>query len=206
MKTHQEILIRIPEETIENLIHSIRGRKVMFDRDLANLYEVPTKVLKQAVKHNMERFPEDFMFQLTKEETQNWRSQFVTSNWAKMGIRRNPFVFTQNGVAMLSSILNSKRAVQVNIQIMRTFTKLQQILGDNKELRRKIEEMERKYDSPFKVVFNAIKELIEPSQKPKKQIGFHTSQFFPLYCQCGNIIWKHLLHIQQFFVPTLTLA
>ena len=134
MKTHQEILIRIPEETIENLIHSIRGRKVMFDRDLANLYEVPTKVLKQAVKHNMERFPEDFMFQLTKEETQNWRSQFVTSNWAKMGIRRNPFVFTQNGVAMLSSILNSKRAVQVNIQIMRTFTKLQQILGELHDL------------------------------------------------------------------------
>ena len=108
MKKYRKILARVSEATIENRIYIIRGEKVMVDRDLANLYGVPTKILNQAVKRNLERFPKDFMFQLNEEETQNWRSQFVTSNWAKMGIRRNPFVFTQNGVLCFQAFSTAK--------------------------------------------------------------------------------------------------
>jgi hypothetical protein len=166
----------IPEELIKNKILLIRGQRVMLDRDLAVLYGVETKTLKQAVKRNPKRFPNDFMFELTKEEFKNWRSQFVTSKADKMGLRYPPFAFTENGVAMLSSILNSERAIMVNIQIMRTFTRLREILGSHVELRRKIEQMEKKYDSQFKVVFEAIRQLMSPPLKPKRKIGFNLKE------------------------------
>ncbi len=157
-------------ENIESNIYLIRGQKVMIDRDLAELYGVETKVLLQAVKRNTERFPEDFMFLLTEQEFEILRSQFVTSRWG--GRRYMPYVFTEQGVAMLSSVLRSKRAIQVNIQIMRTFTKLRTLLSTHKDLQRKIEEMEKKYDHQFKIVFDAIKALIQSPKQKKKPIGF----------------------------------
>ncbi|MBN1868951.1 MAG: ORF6N domain-containing protein [Candidatus Omnitrophica bacterium] len=171
-KPNQTQLI-VAKEIIESKILFMRGKKVMLDRDLANLYGVETKVLNQAVKRNTDRFPDDFMFQLSRDEFNVWRSQFVTSKKDKKGLRYRPFAFTENGVAMLSSVLNSKRAIQVNIQIMRTFTKMREILAGHAELRRKIEEMEKKYDYQFKIVFDAIKKLLEPPEKPKHPIGFH---------------------------------
>ena len=165
----------IPQELIENKILFIRGRKVMIDRDLSILYRVETRVLNQAVKRNLKRFPEDFMFQLTDGEMKNWKSHIVMTNKEKMGLRRKPYAFTENGVAMLSSILNSERAIEVNIQIMRTFTKLREMLLTHRDLRQKIEEMEKKYDYQFKVVFDTIKQLLEPMKKPKRQIGFLAS-------------------------------
>jgi phage regulator Rha-like protein len=162
--------LAIPEETIEAKILLIRRKKVMLDRDLAVLYGVETKRLKQQVNRNIERFPDDFMFQLTREEFNNLKSQIATSSWG--GLRYLPYAFTEQGVAMLSSVLNSKRAVQVNIQIMRTFIKLREMLLAHKELRQKIEAMERKYDYQFKIVFDAIKKLLEPPEKPKGKIGF----------------------------------
>jgi len=159
----------IPQETIESKILLLRGQKVMLDRDLARLYGVETKYLKRQVRRNLNRFPSDFMFKLSKQEFGNWRRQFVTSNSAdKMGLRYPPYVFTEPGVAMLSSVLNSDRAIRVNIQIIRTFIKLRQILSTHKDLKRKIEAMENKYDEQFKVVF----ELLAPPPTPKKQIGF----------------------------------
>lgn len=163
----------IPQEVIENKILPLRGKKVMLDRDLAILYKVSTRRLNEQVKRNIERFPKDFMFQLTKEEFGNWRSQIAISNSEKMGIRRKPYAFTEQGVAMLSSVLNSKVAIQVNIQIMRTFTRLKEIIMSHKNIQRKIEAMERKYDQQFKVVFDAIKQLLIPPKKPKGKIGFH---------------------------------
>ena len=164
----------VPSERIEQKILLIRGQKVMLDSDLAELYEVQTRVLNQAVKRNLNRFPEDFMFQLTKEELENWRSQFVTSNPdAKMGLRRSPYVFTEQGVAMLSTVLRSERAVEVNIQIMRTFVKLRELMATHKDLARKINSMEKKYDEQFRVVFDAIRQLLEPPPtKKKRRIGF----------------------------------
>ena len=162
----------VPVERITRKYISIRSMKVMLDRDLADLYEVETRALKQAVRRNIERFPPDFMFELTAEELQNWRSQFVTSNAEKMGLRHSPMAFTEQGVAMLSSVLRSKRAIQVNIQIMRTFTQLRQMLAGYDELRNKIEEMEEKYDQSFQVVFETIKRLLEVEAQPKKRIGF----------------------------------
>jgi len=166
----------ITEHVIEPKIFMIRGHKVMLDRDLAELYGVPTKVLNQAVKRNMSRFPQDFMFQLSREEMENWKSQIVTSNREKMGIRKKPYVFTEQGVAMLSSVLNSERAVQVNIAIMRAFVKLRQILSMNKELAYKLAELERKiekHDIDIQAIFEAIRRLMAPPPiKPKPQIGF----------------------------------
>lgn len=163
----------ISVEIIVTKIWEIRGKKVMLDSDLAKLYEVPTKALIQAVKRNIRRFPGDFMYQLTKKELDSLRSQFVTSK--RGGRRYLPYVFTQEGVAMLSSVLNSERAILVNIQIMRAFTQLRRILLTNKDLRRKIEEMERKYDKQFLIVFQAIKQLLKPPPaKGKKIIGFRT--------------------------------
>ncbi|HLC64401.1 MAG TPA: ORF6N domain-containing protein [Patescibacteria group bacterium] len=174
----------VPIERIMNRIFYIRKKKVMFDRDLAELYEVETKALNQSVKRNRERFPEDFMFQLTKREFENWVSQIVTSNedekslrsqfvTSKKGGRRYiPYVFTEQGVAMLSSVLKSQRAIQANIAIMRTFTKLREILLTNKELREKIEKMEKKYDEKFRTVFEVIKKLIKEEERPKTEIGF----------------------------------
>lgn len=161
----------IPREIIENKILFIRGRKVMLDRDLAELYRVTTGNLNKAVKRNIERFPEDFMFQLLKEEFENLKFHFGISNWG--GTRKLPYAFTENGVAMLSSVLNSERAILVNIQIMRTFTRLREMLMTHKEMKEKIEAMEKKYDYQFKIVFDAIKQLLEPPEKTKKRIGFH---------------------------------
>ena len=147
----------------------------MLDSDLARLYEVETRVLNQAVKRNTDRFPDDFMFQLTQEEATaifRSRSQFVI---LKRGgnIKYLPYVFTEQGVAMLSSVLNSDRAVQVNIGIMRAFVQLRQMLSSNAELARKLESLEKKYDSQFKVVFDAIRQLMSPPAKPSREIGFH---------------------------------
>ena len=162
----------VPAELIERKIYLIRNKKVMLDSDLAELYDVETKVLNQAVKRNIARFPEDFMFQLNKEEASELsRSQFVTLKRGQ-NIKYLPRAFTENGVAMLSSVLNSERAIQVNIQIMRTFTKIREMLFSHKDLRHKIEEMEKEYDSQFKIVFNAIKELMTPAEKQVRKIGF----------------------------------
>ena len=153
-------------------ICEIRGKKVMLDSDLAKLYEVPTKALIQAVKRNSRRFPADFTFQLTKKEETILRSQFVTSK--RGGRRYLSYVFTQEGVAMLSGVLNSDRAIAVNIQIMRAFIQLKRMLLTNAGLKRKIEEMENKYDKQFAIVFQAIKQLLEPPPaKEKKILGFH---------------------------------
>jgi phage regulator Rha-like protein len=148
----------------------------MLDSDLAELYEVETKVLLQAVKRNVQRFPEDFMFQLNDEEFMNLRSQIVTSSSGHGGRRYLPYVFTEQGVAMLSSVLHSERAVQVNIAIMRTFVKLRQMLASNAELARKLNALEKKYDSQFKMVFDAIRQLMTPPEKPKKKIGFQRDE------------------------------
>lgn len=162
----------IPIEVIATRILIIRGKRVMLDNDLAVLYEVETKRLNEQVTRNIKRFPEDFMFQLTKEEAKFLRSQIATSK--RGGRRYLPYVFTQEGVAMLSSVLNSERAIMVNIQIMRAFAQLRRMLLNNKDLKRKIEEMERRYDKQFAIVFQAIKQLLEPAPvKEKKIIGFH---------------------------------
>ena len=142
----------------------------MLDRDLAELYDVETKALKQAVRRNIGRFPEEFMFELSKEEFKNLRSQFVTSSWG--GLRYLPMVFSEQGVAMLSSVLRSERAIQVNIQIMRAFTQLRKMLSTHEDLKRKIESMEKKYDEQFQIVFEAIKQLLSEEDKPKKKIGY----------------------------------
>lgn len=161
----------IPVELIEKKILLIRGHKVMLSTHLAELYGVEPRVLVQAVKRNIERFPEDFMFQLSKEEFDNLKSQIVTSSWG--GLRRAaPYAFTEQGVAMLSSVLNSVKAVKVNIEIMRAFVKLRQMLASNAELMRKMTELEKKYDKQFKVVFEAIYELMKPPEPSRRQIGF----------------------------------
>jgi len=162
----------VPAEHIEKAILLIRGQKVILDRHLAELYGVPTKVLKQAVRRNIKRFPFDFMFELTKEEFEDWRSQSVTSKGDKMGLRHKPMAFTEQGVAMLSSVLNSDRAIDVNIEIMRAFVRLRQMLAAHKDLARKLAALEKKYDDQFKIVFEAIAELMAPPEKPKKKIGF----------------------------------
>lgn len=176
MKNKQNTLI-IPEH-IQSKIYLIRGKKVMLDRDLAILYGVQTMRLNQAVKRNIERFPDDFMFQLTKEETENWISQIVISNKEKMGIRKMPLVFTEQGTAMLSGVLHSVRAVTVNIQIMRVFTRLRDMLMNHEDLRKRIEILEKKYqevgqdvNSVFKA-FEEIKKLLEPPTKENKKLGF----------------------------------
>ena len=166
----------ISQEVIENKIFLIRGKKVMLDRNLAILYEVPPKRLNEQVKRNIKRFPDDFMFQLTKEETDSLRSQIATLKRGQHS-KYFPSAFTEHGILMLSSVLNSERAIQVNIQIMRTFTKLKEIIMTHKNLKRKIEteDMERRYDQQFKVVFVAIKELLKPSpEESKRKIGFRT--------------------------------
>ena len=164
----------VPMERIEDKILLMRGQKVMLDMDLARLYGVQTKVLVQAVKRNIERFPEDFMFQLTKEEFDNiLRSQSVTSSWG--GRRYLPYVFTEQGVAMLSSVLNSERAISVNIQIMRVFTNLRRMAMDYVEIKGKIEAIEQKYeehDQQIKDIFSVIKALLTTPVKEIKVIGF----------------------------------
>ncbi len=163
----------VSAEVIATRILIVRGKRVMLDSDLAVLYEVKTKRLNEQVVRNRKRFPEDFMFQLTGEETDFLRSHFATSK--RGGRRYLPYVFTQEGVAMLSSVLHSERAIMVNIQIMRAFAQLRRMLLANKDLKRKIEEMEKKYDKQFVMVFQAIKQLLEPPPlKERKIIGFRT--------------------------------
>ncbi|MDA8118286.1 MAG: ORF6N domain-containing protein [Actinomycetota bacterium] len=162
----------IPSERIEGHIFLIRGEKVMLSTHLAQLYDVEPRALVQAVKRNLERFPEDFMFQLSAKEFADLKSQIVTSSWG--GARRAaPYAFTEQGVAMLSSVLRSERAVMVNIEIMRAFVRLRRMLATNAELARKLALLERRYDAQFKVVFDAIRELMTPPEpKRKRPIGF----------------------------------
>jgi hypothetical protein len=174
--TISEAPLTIPVERIEQAIFLIRGEKVMLDRDLAKLYGVTTSALKQAVRRHNERFPSDFMFVLSVDELQDWRSQIVISNSDRMGLRHAPMAFTEQGVAMLSSVLHSKRAVVVNVQIMRTFVQLRQMLVSNADLAKKQEELERKYDHQFKIVFDAIRQLMRPASATPKPIGFRPSR------------------------------
>ncbi len=161
----------VPIENISALIYQLRGQKVMLDRDLARLYGVETKVLKQAVRRNIKRFPGDFMIELTLDEDKSLRSQFVT---LKRGghSKYPPMAFTEQGVAMLSSVLNSERAIQINIQIMRAFTQLRQLILDSTDLRREIEELRQDTDGKFRIVFQTLEQLLAEETRPPKKIGF----------------------------------
>jgi len=166
----------LPPEHIEGHIFLVRGQKVMLSTHLAELYEVESRLLVQAVKRNIDRFPPDFMFQLNAEEYANLKSQIVISSWG--GPRRAaPYAFTEQGVAMLSSVLRSKRAVNVNIAIMRTFVRLRQMIASNEDLARKLADLEKRYDAQFRAVFDAIRQLMAPQQPPKRRpIGFKHDQ------------------------------
>jgi len=177
MSTKMQIL---PDEVILNKIYILRGKKVMIDRDLAELYGVETRALNQAVRRNEKRFPEDFMFQMTLEEMQEWKSQIVISNKVKMGLRKSPLVFTEQGVAMLSSVLNSETAIMVNIAIIRVFTKMREMLSTHKEIMLKLEKLERndiEQDDKIMLIFEYIKQLDKVKQdelelKNRPTIGF----------------------------------
>jgi len=163
------------DEKIQKAIYLIRKQKVMLSVHLAELYDVEPRVLVQAVKRNINRFPNDFMFQLNANEFTHLKSQFVISSWG--GLRRAaPYAFTEQGVAMLSSVLHSHHAVQVNIEIMRAFVRLRQMLASNADLARELTAIEKKYDTQFKVVFDAIRQLMTPPNTPRKQIGFRTKK------------------------------
>lgn len=170
----------IPEEVIMSKIYLIRGLKVMLDMDLAELYGVETKQLKRAVRRNISRFPSDFMFELSSEELTNWRSQFGTSNREKMGLRIPPFAFTEHGVLMLASVLNSERAVQVNIQVVRIFTKMREMLLAHKDVIEKLSQIEQKladHDNKILLIFEYLKQLEQAKQQElefneRKRIGF----------------------------------
>jgi ORF6N domain-containing protein len=167
----------VPVEFIERKIYLIRGHKVMLDSDLAELYQVPTKRLNEAVKRNRGRFPDDFMFQLSEHELENWRSQIATSNpGAKMGLRRAPYAFTEHGVAMLSAVLKSQRAVEMSILIVRAFVRLREYLATHKDLARKLEDVERtqlEHSAHIQQIFDYIERLLEPApEPPKRRIGF----------------------------------
>lgn len=174
----------IPEERVVSKIYLIRGNKVMIDRDLAELYGVETRVLNQAVRRNEKRFPGDFMFQMSREEMADWKSQFVISNSEKMGLRKPPLVFTEQGVAMLSSVLNSERAILVNIQIIRIFTKMREMLSSHKDIIQKLEQFEKKdieQDEKLMLIFEYLRQFEEAKQQESEQkertrIGFKTSQ------------------------------
>lgn len=175
--------VAITDETVINKIYLIRGKKVMLDRDLAEMYGVDTSQLKRQVKRNIDRFPEDFMFEMNKEELTKWRSQFGISNEDKMGLRYAPFCFTEQGVAMLSSVLNSKTAIEVNIQIIRIFTRMREVLLAHKDVLIKLEQLERKIltqdqrsgklEDDIEMIFNTLKQLINPPQDPREPIGFN---------------------------------
>ena len=172
--------IAVPDEVIMSKIYLIRGKKVMLDRDLAELYGVETKQLKRAVRRNIERFPEDFMFEMTKEELENWRYQFGTSNKERMGLRVPPFLFSEHGAVMLASVLNSERAIKVNIQIIRVFNKMREMLLAHKEILLQLEQMQQKlaeHDHNILLIFEYIKQLEEAKQqeaeqKERKRIGY----------------------------------
>jgi len=162
----------LSSETIERSIFLIRGHKVLLDAHLASLYGVTTKRLNEQVRRNRARFPDDFMFQLTPGEVEALRSQTATSKGGRGGRRYAPYVFTEQGVAMLSTVLNSERAIHVNIEIMRAFVRLRQMLASNAQLARKLADLEKRYDTQFKVVFEAIRQLMAPPEPKKKKIGF----------------------------------
>jgi len=171
--------IALPDELIEDTILLIRGKRVILDHDLATLYGVTTRALNQAVKRNLDRFPEDFMFQLTKAETEEWqrfkplRSQIVILKKARGTHRKyQPYAFTEHGILMLSSVLKSQRAVEVNIQIMRTFVRLRRMLVSNETLIERLDKLEEDYDEKFKIVFDAIRHLMKPPAVKRKPIGF----------------------------------
>jgi len=179
--------IAISEELVISKIYFIRGEKVMLDRDLAEMYGVATKVLNQAVRRNVKRFPEDFMFQLTEQELDDWKSQFVTSNKEKMGLRKLPNVFTEQGVAMLSSVLNSNTAIEVNIQIIRIFTRIREFLSTHKDVLIKLEQLEKqmltqdiktnKHEADIEIIFSALKQLLNPPHEPRDPIGFKSNEY-----------------------------
>lgn len=167
--------LSLQAERIEQIIRVVRGHRVMLDTDLAKLYGVAPKALNQGVKRNRTRFPEDFMFQLTAEESVALRSQFVTLKAGRGQHRKyRPYVFTEQGVAMLSSVLHSERAIQVNIAIMRAFVRLRELISSNKVLARRLAELEKKYDAQFRVVFEAIRELMAEPESKSRRIGFST--------------------------------
>lgn len=160
---------------VKEKILYIRGKKVILDQDLATLYSVPTKRMNEAVRRNIQRFPPDFMFQLNSVEMQNWKSQIATSNFnLKMSLRKPPLAFTEQGIAMLSSVLRSEKAIAVNIQIIRIFTKLRDMIDAYKELREKVEEMEKTNNINFHEIFRIIRFLVKEDDKPKEKIGFNT--------------------------------
>jgi hypothetical protein len=169
-------LLAVPAERIERRILVIRGQKVMLDADLAELYRVPTKSLNLAVKRNSARFPEDFMFRLTPDEADALRFQIETSKRGRGGRRYFPYAFTEQGVAMLSSVLRSERAAQVNVAIMRAFVKLREMLASHADLARQLDRMEKKYDAQFRVVFDAIRELMAPTTRARRRIGFTAAE------------------------------
>lgn len=167
--------IVVPDEAVMNKIYLIREQKVMLDRDLAELYGVDTKVLKQAVRRNILRFPEDFMFEMGKVELENWRSQFVTSKKDLKGLRYMPFCFTEQGVTMLSCILNSERAIHVNIQIIRIYTRIREMLLLHKDVSLLVEQVEKKLlkqDEKIELLFNYLSKFIEKDETPRKAIGY----------------------------------
>jgi len=173
--TEKQNFAIISGDAVVNKIYEIRNQKVMLDRDLAELYGIETRVLNQAVKRNISRFPEDFMFQLNSEELENWKSQIVISNREKLGLRKPPFVFTEHGVLMLSSVLNSPQAIQVNIQIVRIFARLRKLLDNYSELKFEIAEIKKhlqNHDKNIELVFTYLHELMEKKAKPRKRIGF----------------------------------
>lgn len=176
MKTRNTKISLIVAETISRKIHIVRGHKIMLDNDLAMLYDVPTKRLNEQVRRNRKRFPKDFMFKLNNKESSLLRSQFATSNSTSGGRRYQPYAFTEQGIAMLSSVLNSERAIKMNIAIMRAFVQLRQILTTHKELADKLKSLETKYDGRYRVVFEALNKLIRPPEDPPRPIGFHVTR------------------------------
>jgi hypothetical protein len=176
MKREKKKSIVLADEVIMSKIYMVSGQKVMLDRDLAALYGVETKVLKQAVRRNANRFPDDFMFEMSKRELEDWRSQFVTSNNSSMmGLRYPPFCFTEQGVTMLSCILNSERAIMINIQIIRIFTRLREMITAHKDILIKLELLEKKvtdHDENIQMIFQALKQLLNPPAAPRRRIGF----------------------------------
>ena len=163
----------VPLERIERAIIVVRGEKVMLDSELAQIYGVDTGALNRAVKRNTSRFPVDFMFQLTTEEAVSLRCQIGISNEGRGGRRYLPYAFTEHGALMLANVLNSERAAQTSVQVVRAFVKLRQLLASNAELARKVNAIEKKYDAQFKIVFDAIRQLMSPPEKPRREIGFH---------------------------------
>ena len=182
MATRKRAIKIMPDEAVVRMIYVFRGEKVMLDRDLSELYGVETKVLNQAVKRNIDRFPKDFMFQLNKKEFENWKSQFVTSNSVKMGIRRSPYAFTEQGVAMLSGVINSPKAVKMNISIMRAFVEIRRAIINNKNIGNKLNMLEEKlgeHDVQLNQIYDAIETLMDKKAEletwqERRRIGFKT--------------------------------